>query len=294
MLGNQIIEGPFKMKIYINGKIVDHADAKISVFDRSYLYGEGLFETLRSYKGRVPFLKKHLERMEWSATFVGIPFPHPQTMTEAVEEVLKVNQYADARIKIILSAISNGMKPQLPTENSEVNFTVMAEPFVAWPDSDYEQGVSLCVIRTVRADMAPVANMKTTSWMNKMLARHEVAERDVFDGILLDAFGHVSETTSSNIFWVDNDTVFTSPLTTGSLTGVTRQLVMEATKKEGLVFREGNVTEGELVKKQEVFITNSLIDIMPVTEIQEQEIGKGEVGPVTKQLMESYRELLEI
>jgi len=281
------------MKIYLNGKIVEEAEAKISVFDRSYLHGEGLYETLRSSQGRIPFLAQHLGRMEWSATFIGIPFPHPTTIENAIHEVLKVNNLKDARIKILLSAVSRGMKPQLPTEDSEINLTIMAEKFTSWPDSDYEEGVELCIIRTVKADMAPVANMKTTSMMNKMIARREIAERSVFDGILLDAAGHVSETTVANIFWVEKQTVFTPPLSTGLLTGVTRQVVMQAVQKEGLVFREANVTVEELLKKEEVFITNALVDIMPVTVIQEQEVGSGEVGKVTRGLMESYQELVK-
>src|SRR3989338_11633832 len=125
------------MKIYINGKIVDQSEAKISVFDRSYLFGEGLFETFRSYDGALPFLDKHLARLEWSATFLGLPFPHPKEIKKAIAALLAENKLLDARIKIILSTVNDGIKPQLITPQTPVNLVILMEKFNPLPAPDY-------------------------------------------------------------------------------------------------------------------------------------------------------------
>ena len=125
------------MKIFLNGKIVDALEAKVSVFDRSYLFGEGLFETLRSYDGVLPFLDKHLARMEWSATFLGLPFPHPQEIKKWILDLLAENKLSNARIKIILSATNEGIKPQLATSQTPVNLVILMEKFQPLAHSHY-------------------------------------------------------------------------------------------------------------------------------------------------------------
>ena len=143
------------MKIYINGKIVDEAEAKISVFDRSYLFGDGLFETLRSYDGKLPFLDKHLRRMQWGATFMGLPFPHPKEIEEAILETLKANKLEkssvkDVRVRIMLSGINKGLKPNPLTDDTPVNLVVVCEKFIPLPAQNYEKGVSLIMVHSAK------------------------------------------------------------------------------------------------------------------------------------------------
>lgn len=281
------------MKIYLNGEIIDEKEAKISVFDRGYLFGEGLFETVRSYNGSLPFLDRHLKRMEWSATFLGLPCADPATIKKGIGDLLQINNLKDARIKILLSGINQGMRPQLATDNTTINLVILVEPFVPWPMSDYKKGVRLCVIHSVRNDPAPVANMKTMNVLPKIMARREFMERDCFDGILLNAEGFVTETASANIFWVKNELVLTPHSNAGLLNGVTREVLLEIFKNEKITFKETYSKEEELHHADEIFITGSTLEIMPVTKLEEKKVGSGKPGPVTCKIRELYQRCLE-
>ena len=279
------------MKIYINGKIVDETEAKISVFDRGYLFGEGLFETFRSYKGHLPFLDDHLHRMEWSATFIGIPFPHPETIKRGIKEVLQANNLSDARIKILLSTLNKGMRPHVNTEDSEINLVILCEAFIPLPDKDYEEGVHLAVIHSVKNDPVPSSNIKAMNYLSKMIARKEFQEKSAFDGILVNSSGFVTETTSSNIFWYDGKKIHTPPVEAGLLPGITRNIVIKLIKENGLLFSESLIAPEELVKMPEIFLTGSTLEIMPVSEIDGEEVGESQ--KIIKQIKELYKSRLE-
>lgn len=281
------------MKIYLNGKIVDASEAKISVFDRSYLFGEGLFETFRSYDGKLPFLDKHLARMEWSATFLGLPFPHPQEIKKAIADLMTENKLLDARVKIILSTVNDGIKPQPVTPQTPVNLVILMEKSSPLPDANYQKGAALVTIHSAQNEPPPVSNIKTTSYACKMIARREFMERDVYDGILLSAGGFVTETTSANIFWVQNGVVFTPPLSVGLLGGITRQVIGEILKEQKIDFKEQSITPEELKNKSEVFITGSTIEVMPVTVIDEKKIGNGKPGLMTQRIRDFYRQRIK-
>lgn len=277
------------MKIYLNGKILESKDAAISVFDRGYLFGEGLFETFRSYDGKVPFITKHLDRMEWSSTFIGIPFPHPEEIKKAVQEVLQANQLADARIKVVLTAQGDSFKPAAPTDDMNVNLLVSAEILAELPQAYYKKGVGIIFVHSVMGEVSPITHIKSTSWGSKMVARREVEEKGAFEGVFINPKGFVTEGTVTNLFWVKEGTLFTVPQNEGLLGGVTRGLVLELAKKNHIPFKELPTTPADLKKSDEIFLTNSLYEILPVTLIEEEEAGKGKVGPLTLQLIELYK-----
>ncbi len=281
------------MKIYLNGKLVDEAEAKISVFDRGYLFGEGLFETFRSYDGKLPFLDKHLERMEWSSTFLGIPFPHPAHLRKGVSDLLEANKIKNARIKILISALNKGLRPSVLEEDNEINTVILCEPFLPWPDEKYEQGIDLTFIHSVKNDPPPASTVKAMNYLTKMIARREIAEKKTFDGILLTANGFVAETTSSNIFWVSGKKIHTPPTSLGLLPGVTRQIVINLIKEEGMEFSEQAITEEDLEKVSEIFLTGSTLEIMPVTQLAGADVGNGKPGNITQKIMEVYKDFLE-
>lgn len=281
------------MKIYMNGKIVDESEAKISVFDRGYLFGEGLFETLRSYNGVIPFLKDHLDRMEWSSTFLGIPFPHPETIKRGINEILKTNNLSDARIKILLSTINKGMRPSVNTDETEINLVILSEAFEPLEDDDYDNGVAVAVIHSIKNDPPPASNIKAMNYLTKIIARKEFEEKSAFDGILLNSLGYVTETASANIFWYDGKKFHTPPVEAGLLPGITRNQVIKLIKDNGFLFSESLITEEELLKVREVFLTNSTIEVIPVTEINEEKIGDGVPGKMTEQVIAWYKEKLE-
>lgn len=282
------------MKIYINGKILDESEAKISVMDRGYLFGEGLFETIRAYDGSIPFLDKHLNRMEWSATFIGIPFPYPSEIKKGIFDTLKENKLKDARVKVILSAKNkSGFSPLVPTGEMDVHLVIGCESFKPFSDKDYEEGVNLAFIHSVKNDPPPVSDIKSVNWLTKMIGRREFSEKDCFDGILLDAQGFVTETTTSNIFWVEGEKVFTPPTSIGLLPGVTRDVVIQLIKDQGYEFEERIIKGEKLTKASEVFITGSTLEVMPVTEIDSNPINSGEPGKLTKEIQKLYKERVE-
>ena len=279
------------MKIYLNGQIVDENEAKISVLDRGYLFGEGIFETLRSYNGALPFLDKHLKRMEWGSTFIGIPFPHPRQIGEAIQNVLAVNSLKNARIRIMLSFKNlSGFKALAPTSEMATHLVIGCEAFEPLPDCDYEKGVSLCVIRSVKNEPPPASNIKSLSRLTKMIARREVMEKEATDGILLDANGYVTEATTANIFWVKEGKLFTPPVDLGLLPGVTREVVLNLARENGIESAERSVKGDELLKTDEIFITGSTLEVMPVGRIDGTPIGQGRGGKMTRELQRLYKE----
>lgn len=280
------------MQIYLNGNIIDSTEAKVSVFDRGYLFGEGLFETFRSYDGGIPFLEKHINRMEWSATFIGLPFPHPGEIKEAVSDTLKANDLKNARIKMVLTGMNEGSSPRLLTDQADINFVVIAEKFSPYSDQEYDEGVSLALIHSIKNDPVPTSTMKTVNYMTKLIAQKEYSEKSCFDGILFNALGYVTETAAANIYWVRDNIVHTPPTNEGLLLGVTREIVTDILKEEMIEFKETLIQEKDLKKLNEIFITNSLIEIMPVTSIGEDSVGNGEPGKLTQKLTQLYQERL--
>lgn len=282
------------MKVSVNGKIMEEGEAFVSVLDRGYLFGEGLFETFRSYDGALPFIDRHLKRMEWGATFIGLPFPHPNDLKTAVGELLKANGLPNGRVKIILSGKNAaGFRPLVPTDALDITVVIGCEKFAPRPDEEYENGVALSVIRSVKNTPPPLSNLKSLSSLEKMIARREFLEKDAFDGILLSAEGHVTETTSSNIFWIADEKLFTSPTSLGLLPGVTREIVIEIARDNGIEFDERVIDEEGIKKASEIFLTGSTLEVMPVTRVDNQVIGSGRPGKVTRQLQQLYTQRLK-
>lgn len=282
------------MKVSINGVIKEADEARVSVFNRGYLFGEGLFETLRATKGELPFLDKHLERLEWSATFLGIGLPHPQEIREAIRATLKANDLKDARVKLVLTTDNlGGFAPTLPTESMEPHLLVATEKLEGISDRSYEEGESLVTLHSVVNDPPPMVTMKNVSWLTKVMALKEVYEKDAYDGILLNTKGQVTETTKSNIFWVEEETLCTPPVNLGLLGGITRKIVMDLAREDGLIVTEKGVMHSHLKKASEIFITNSIIEILPITYLDGEPIGEGKPGIVTQDLIKAYQSRIE-
>lgn len=281
------------MKIYLNGKIVDESEAKVSIFDRSYLFGDGLFETLRSYNGKLPFLEKHLNRMEWGATFMGLPFPYPKEIEEGILQTLQINKLENARVRIMLSGINQGLKPNPVSDDVSLNLVIVCEKFLPLPTENYEKGISLITVRSVKNEPSPVSNVKSASRATKMMARREIDEKKSFDGVLLNGEGFVAETTASNIFWVIGKQIYTPPPTVGLLQGITRDAVIELLKKEGITVKESFILPDEIAKADEIFLTGSTIKVLPVTRLDSHKIGNGKPGSMTQKVQNLYQARLK-
>lgn len=274
--------------IFLNGEIIPTATAKISIYDRSYLFGEGLFETLRSYDGKLPLLDDHLKRLEWSATFLSLDFPMGVDFQNVCQTLLKKNGLKDARFKILLSRFE---LPENETgEKTGANLVIFCTPL----DNTIPTSYKLKVIKDYVNDAPPIGTIKTTNSLVKILARAVAKEAGFNDGILLNAKGLVTESTTGNIFWVDEKNILrTVAETHGLLRGVMKERLTRLIKEKELTLREDQITPTELSNTREVFLTNSVLGIMPVTRIDHREISGGEMGSVTSMLKDLWKVKLQ-
>lgn len=264
--------------LYVNGEFVPEERAVVPVSDRSYLFGEGLFESLRSYDGALPLLVRHLKRLEWSATVLGLDFPQIN-FAAVCQELLAKNALRDARFKIVLSRAGDPFKGR-----SQPNLTIFCEPFDA---KDLPESYRLTIDRTHLNGALPLVAIKTTSRLTKLVARELAREAGYDDAVLLNAAGNVTEATTGNLFWLDSDARLKTIIPEqGLLGGVMLGLIREVLAEKKLTCRDDRIAADGFTHAREIFLTNSLIGIKPVVSVDDRVISGGEVGPVTLQIME--------
>lgn len=277
--------------IYVNGQILPDKEAKISVWDRSYLFGEGLFESFRSYDGKFPFLKDHLQRMEWSSTFINLPFPDDVDFSEVCGELLERNELDDARFKIVLSRNDDPNQNSIVPETSDVNLVIFCLPL---KEKQNRTPYRLKVIKSFCNTAAPLSAIKSTNYLVKVMGRFEAKDTGYDDGILLNAQGHVTEATTANIFWVDEKNMLrTVAEEQGLLGGITKKKLFALLKEKKIEYREDRITPDQLSHSREIFITNSILGIKPVSHIDHRQISGGEAGPVTHMIMDLWEQKLK-
>jgi branched-chain amino acid aminotransferase len=277
------------MLVYLNGHFVPKDEAVVSVFDHGFLYGDGIYETMRAYGGRIFLLDKHLVRLRHSAEAISLQLPlsHEQ-IGEALNESLRVNKLLDAYVRLQLSRGPGeiGLDPALCPAPTMV---IVVKPFKDYPAEQYENGVSVAVVQTRRNHpLALNPAIKGTNFLNNILAKIESLKAGAYEGIMLNWEGYVAEGTISNIFTVKKDCLYTPHLDTGILEGVTRGLVLYLARRARIATKEAMLKPKDLTEADECFITNSTVEIMPVTVVDGRTIGDGKPGPVTKALMKSY------
>ncbi len=277
------------MKIYINGKMVDEKKAAVSVFDRGFLYGDGLFETMRSYGGKVLALDRHLDRLYGGAGTLGMTIkPGKGGLKTALLRLLGKNRLKDAYIRII---VTRG-KGSIGLAGSRVKgqaVIIITKKFTPYPAVLYKKGVSIRISALRRNEKSPAAGVKSLNYLDSILARMEAQAGGADDALLLNTNGDVAETAVSNIFAVKKKTIITPSIVSGALPGVTRDIVIELAGMAGVEAKARRVRPAELIKAREVFITNSLMEVMPVTKIDGKKVGTGRPGPVTRFLHRLYR-----
>ncbi len=279
-------------KIYINGKLVPAKEAKISVFDGGYLYGEGLFETMLAVEGRVPFLRDNYRRMKQGAKTIGLSLPiNLAQLAQAIDKTLRANQLSTAYVRLNLSAIEAdvGLKRSV---RKQAQLVIFAKPFEPYPDHYYTKGARVIQIKGLINDPVHVATIKSTNYLVKRIARQQIQARGAAEGILLNATGHVSECASSNIFVVKRGQVRTPNLDEGLIPGVTRKCVMSLLKRRGITLHETQMSLKQVYQADEVFITSTLKGVMPIVKVEQTKIGEGRPGPLTQQLMGWYQKRL--
>jgi len=264
--------------IYIDDRFVPGHEALVSVYDRSFLFGEGLFETFRSFDGQIPFLNDHLNRLKWSSTFLGLP-PAPILDYPAIlQDLLKKNGLENARFKIHLSRVGQSASPTL-NEPGQCRLVIFCEAY----DVDLIPPVyKIKEIQSLHNDGLPLASMKTTNFLVKLFALNEAKDSGFDDGLLVNTKGNVTETCTANIFWVDRDGQLWTVLDEqGLLPGVTKSNLLKLLEENQINVRQGVITAKELSHSREIMLTNSIIGIRPVVSVDDRSISGGETGSIT-------------
>ncbi|MBS0153663.1 MAG: aminotransferase class IV [Nitrospira sp.] len=283
------------MWIYLNDRFVQDHEARISVFDHGFLYGDGVFETMRSYGPRLFMRDHHLTRLFQSADAIGLRIPIPLTQwVDILHETLVRNEVGtdqrDAYVRITVSrgAGDIGLNPALCPSPTVV---VMTKWLVPPASHLYEQGVSVVLASTRRnLPSALPPQIKSTNFLNNILAKREAIAANAFDSLLLNWEGHLTEGTTSNLFFIRDGRLNTPALDCGLLDGITRRVVIQLAEELHLPIGEGHFTVDQLHQADECFLTNTSMEIMPIVEIGDQRIGAGVPGPLTRKLRARFIE----
>lgn len=278
------------MLVYLDGHFVDRDQALVSVFDHGFLYGDGIYETMRAYGAKLFLLKKHLTRLKRSANAISLKLPLPlEKIGEALNESLSVNKLQEAYVRLHISRGPGeiGLDPALCTAPTMV---IVAKPFLDYPSRYYERGVDVAIVKTRRNHpLALDPSIKGTNFLNNILAKIEAVKAGAYEGIMLNWEGYVAEGTISNIGMVKKGVLYTPHLDTGILEGVTRDLVLRLARRKKIPIREVLMPPKSLLAADECFITNTTMEIMPVATINKKPVGNGRPGPVTSLLRQAYK-----
>lgn len=282
-------------KVYINGQFFLRDEAKVSVFDHGYLYGDGVFETMRAYGGQVFKLEEHLDRLFRSAA--GIQLEVGMTREElkgAIYRCLEANGLTEAYIRL---SVSRGPGPVGldPEPCPEPTVVIVTREFRGYPEEMYKQGIQAIIARTRRIPPECLdPGIKSANFLNGILARLEAHRAGAQEAIMLNLEGHICEGTVSNVFWVEGETLSTPPLSAGILGGITRQTVLELAPRLGLRVEERLAPPEVLYEAPEVFLTNTTFEIMPVVQVDQKLIGARTPGRWTRTLLEEFRNLVRL
>jgi len=283
------------MKIYIDGKFLDQREAKISVFDHGLLYGDGIFEGIRAYNGRVFKLKEHIDRLFYSAKAIllELPMSHSEFMAATVETCRR-NRIRDGYIRLVVTR-GVGTLGLNPNRCKNPSVIIIADRIQLYPPELYQRGMAIVTVPTTR-NLHSALNpaIKSLNYLNNILAKIEATNSGCEEAIMLNAEGFVSECTGDNVFIVKEDHLFTPPLSAGALYGITRRVVMEMATESGLTVSEPNLTRYDLFNADECFLTGTGAELIPVVKIDGRVIGRGKPGAVTKKLVAQYRALTKV
>jgi branched-chain amino acid aminotransferase len=281
------------MKIYIDGQYYDKDDAKVSVFDHGVLYGDGIFEGIRAYNGRIFRLDDHLSRLQDSANSILLKLPLPlKEIEKAIVETVRQNGLKDAYIRLVVTRGVGDLGLDMRKCKGGATLFIIADLIELYPDEFYEKGLTL-VTSTIRQkgldQVTP--SVKSLNYLANIMARAEATASGAQEAIMLNSTGHVSECTGDNIFYVKKGKIFTPPTSAGILVGVTRQVVIElCDQKLGNKVVERNFPRYDLYSADEVFLTGTGAEVISAVKIDGRTIGKGVAGPITRQLIKHFRE----
>ena len=277
--------------IWLDGKIVDESDAKISVFDHGLLYGDGIFEGIRFYNGRVFRLTEHIERLYLSAKALLLKMPWTlEEVCEATRHTIRANNLNDGYIRLVVTrGIGDlGLNPYLCPNPS---MFIIASGITLYPAELYENGLEVVTCSTRRPTPASLSpQVKSLNYLNNVMAKVEALKAGAKEGLMLNEQGYVAECTGDNVFVVKKGEVITPPVSDGSLDGITRQVIFELCSELGISIRERSMARYDIYTADESFLTGTAAETIPMVKLDEREIGDGKPGPISLRLIEAYRQ----
>lgn len=282
-------------KIYLNGKLIEKHEALISVYDHGFLYGDGIFEGIRIYHGKVFKLQEHLERLYESARHIDLHIPMDiATMARAVDDTVTANNKKDGYIRLVISrGVGNlGLDPR-KTTNPQI--IIIVDDISIYPEEMYEKGMEIITAATIRnIPNALNPRIKSLNYLNNILAKIEANRAGVPEAIMLNHLGEVAECTADNIFLVKNGVLKTPAPHCGILEGITRGTVMDLAREDGIEVVECVLTRHDVFIAEECFLTGTAAEVVPVVKCDGRAIGEGKPGPITKQLRERFRKFVSV
>ena len=276
--------------VYIDGKFYPKSEAKVSVYDHGLLYGDGVFEGIRAYDGVVFKLKEHIDRLYRSAHTIMLQIPLTKDeMTKAVLETLRKNDLKKAYIRLVVTRGVGDLGLD-PRKCPKPSIIIITEPVIELHSSEAKGKGVTTMISWVKRDPVDATSheIKSLNYLNSILAKIEANTTGVDEAICLDKAGFVCEGVAENIFMVKEGKIFTPPVSTGALPGITREAIMKLAERLGYIVTERNITPTELFNADEVFFTGTAAEVTPVREINKRTIGSGKLGPITKRLMQEF------
>ncbi|MDD5070959.1 MAG: branched-chain-amino-acid transaminase [Candidatus Omnitrophica bacterium] len=284
------------MKIFLNGKLVSKEQATVSVFDHGYLYGDGVFEGIRSYNCLVFKLKEHVDRLYESAHSIMLDISMTKKeMIEAIVKTLKANNLKDAYLRVVVSRGVGDLGLDPRKCKGQQTVVIIADRINLYPKELYEQGMAIITVPTVR-NLPEALNpqIKSLNYLNNILAKIEAMNSGCQEALMLDHLGYVAECTGDNIFVVKKGQLYTPPQCLGSLRGITRDAVIELAAKIKIASHEHVLTRHEVFISDECFLTGTAAEIIPVVKVDGRLIGNGKPGPISKKIMAKFKQITKV
>ena len=277
--------------IYMNDRLVPPAEATVSVYDHGLLYGDGVFEGIRVYGGRVFLMSQHIERLYESARAIRLDIAMSiEEMKAATRETVAANNITDGYIRLIITRGGNqlGLNPFMTTDSQTI---IIADTIKLYPDEHYTNGLKLITASTIRNHPAALSpRIKSLNYLNNVLAKIEAIDAGCLEAVMLNHKGEVAECTGDNLFLVKNGKLLTPPLDAGILEGITRNTVIMLAEQAGLNVSQTALTRHDIYTADECFLTGTAAEVIAATSLDQRQIGTGKPGPVTGQLLEAFRE----
>jgi branched-chain amino acid aminotransferase len=280
-------------RIYINGKLYDKTDAKISVYDHGLLYGDGVFEGIRIYNGKVFRLREHLQRLYDGARSIRLEIPlNREEMEEAVKSTVQANNKRDGYIRLVVTR-GAGYLGLDPRKASNPQVIIIVDDIALYPPELYENGLEIATVSTIRNHPNALnPRIKSLNYLNNIMAQIEAVQAGCFEALMLNHQGEVAECTGDNVFVAKRGVLRTPPTDAGILEGITRNAVIELARGANIPVHETALTRYDVYAADECFLTGTAAEVVPVVQCDGRPIGNGKPGPLTKQLREQFQRLV--